>query len=209
MNDAAFIRYFFAVRPDRATASLIGRIRDSAGPFGSRVSNDRLHITLGILAEQPRPDEHAIAWARAVLADCPLRACAIALGGLVVGDGIAMLIPAGRHAALRTLQSGLFDRLARHGVQIRRPESFRPHMTLGYRTRLRERRRIAPIAWLPDRIVLIESWVGRGRHCTVASWPLLPAAQYDLDFDPAHPSLLLYARNGADCEGLTLPARAP
>jgi 2'-5' RNA ligase len=189
MNDAAFIRYFFAVRPDRSTASLIGRIGDWAGPFGSRVSNDLLHMTLGILAELPQPDDHAIAWARAVLAGCPLRACAITLGRLVVGDGIAMLTPAGKHAALRMLQSGLFDRLARHGVQIRRPESFRPHMTLGYRTRLRAKRRIAPIAWLPDRIVLIESWVGQRRHRAVASWPLLPAAQYDLDFGPAHPSL--------------------
>jgi 2'-5' RNA ligase len=183
MNEAVFIRYFFALRPDGATSAMIGRVRDAAGPFGSRVVDDRLHLTLGILAQLAEPDERAIAWARAVLAGCPLQACAVTLGRLVAGDGIAMLMPAGSQAALRLLQARLFTRLSRHGVAIRPPERFRPHMTLGYKTRLRERRAIAPIGWLADRVVLIESWVGRGRHYAVASWPLLPPAQYDFDLD--------------------------
>jgi 2'-5' RNA ligase len=183
MNGASFIRYFFALRPDRSTANLIGRFRDSAGPFGSCVENDRLHVTLGILAELPHRNDELIIWARAILADISLQACAVALGRLAVGDGIAVLTPAGKQAALRALQWGLFNLLRRHGIEIRRPENFRPHMTLGYGPQFRERRTIGPIAWLADQIVLIESWVGRGRHRTVGSWPLLPRAQYELDFD--------------------------
>jgi 2'-5' RNA ligase len=185
MNDASFIRYFFALRPDRSAAGTIGRVRDSVGPFEHCVADDRLHVTLGILAELPDRHGEPIARARAILTDISLEACAVALGRLVVGDGIAMLIPTGKQIALRLLQSGLFNCLGRHGVEIRRPENFRPHMTLGYGPRSRHRRTIGPIAWLADQIVLIESWVGKNRHRIVASWPLLPPRQGSFDFDCA------------------------
>ncbi|MDB5694403.1 MAG: hypothetical protein JWO81_3466 [Alphaproteobacteria bacterium] len=182
MNAASFIRYFLALRPEPSTAARIGQVRDSLGALQSQVSNDRIHMTLGILAELPRPDERVPASAKALLSDHSLQACPVALGRVVAADGIAMLLPAGRHASLRALQSDLFDTLARHGIEIRRPRNFRPHVTLGYGPRFPDRRTIRPIGWFADRIVLIESWVGRTVHRIVGSWNLLPPAQYELDF---------------------------
>ncbi|MEA3002070.1 MAG: 2,3-cyclic 3-phosphodiesterase [Sphingomonadales bacterium] len=182
MNAASFIRYFLALRPEPPMAARIGQVRDSIGPLRSQVSNDRIHMTLGILAELPCPDERVAAAVKAMLSDHSLQACRVALGRLAVADGIATLLPAGGHASLRALQSGLFERLGRHGIDIRRPRDFRPHVTLGYGPRFSDRRTIRPIGWFADRIVLIESWVGRTVHHIVGSWNLLPPAQYELDF---------------------------
>lgn len=182
MSIANFRRYFLALRPDRRAATAIGRARDAVGPFRAVVTDDRLHTTIGILAEVPHQDERVAACAKRALGNHLFEAFPFALRRLVLDEGIGMLLPAGRQAGIRSLQRGLFERFGGYGIELKNPKNFRPHVTLGYGPCARDRRDIRPIGWFADQIVLIESWVGRGIHRTLDCWPLLPPAQGQFDF---------------------------
>jgi 2'-5' RNA ligase len=175
------IRYFVAIRPEARVALLAGRVRDTL-PLRSRVDDHRLHVTLGIVAEMDDPSDRIGAAVEAALADHGLIGCPIALGVLEAGDGIAKLLPVGSVAELKALQAGTFDKLAHRGIAFRRPENFRPHMTLGYGLGFSARRKIEPIGWPASEILLIESWIGKHVHRTVARWPLAVPAQRCFDF---------------------------
>ncbi|HEX5184786.1 MAG TPA: 2'-5' RNA ligase family protein [Allosphingosinicella sp.] len=183
MSFLSFIRYFFAVRPDPSCAAEIGRVRDLAGPYGSPVTDDRLHTTLGIVAEVDRPVPEIPAWAQKALGNHLFEGFPFALTRLDAQRDIAILLPGGRQPGVKALQAGLFQRLNGYGVEIRDPRKYRPHMTLGYNPKRLDRRPIKPVGWFADQIVLIESWVGKGIHRTVGSWSLIPPAQYSFDFE--------------------------
>lgn len=50
--------------------------------------------------------------------------------------------------------------------------SFMPHMTLLYADKPVEKQPVEPIRWMAREFVLVHSFVGLGRHETVAHWPL-------------------------------------
>lgn len=177
-------RRFIAIRPEPRDAKRVGRVRDTL-LLRSRVDDDRLHITLGIVEESDDPTDWIVAPIKAALRDQELFSCAISLSKLVAEDGIAKLLPAGVLPELKALQAALFGRLSRHDIAFRRPENFRPHMTLGYDPRYAVAQTIAPIIWRAAEIVLIESWQRRHVHRTLARWPLLPPSQGAFDFNLA------------------------
>jgi len=62
---------------------------------------------------------------------------------------------------------------AGRGGEPLRERTLRPHVTLNYRTNLRCDERIAPIAWMADAFLLVESIHGIG-HTEHGRWPLAP-----------------------------------
>jgi 2'-5' RNA ligase len=153
-----------------------------SGPYGSPVADDKLHTTLGIVAEVDEPVREIPAWAQKALGDYLFEGFPFALRRLIAQDGVAMLLPGSAQHGIRGLQASLFRRLLDYGVEIRDPKKYRPHMTVGYNPERQERRLIRPIGWFANQIVLIESWVGKGVHRTAGSWNLLLPAQYSFDF---------------------------
>lgn len=82
---------------------------------------------------------------------------------LLGGDGVA---------ALTTLHLALVAALQTAGLGDERESGYTPHLTL-----LRDDRRVAeqpvePIGWTAREFVLVHSQIGRGRHVTLARWPL-------------------------------------
>ncbi len=168
------------------------RVRDSImaaanllGPMPSPIRRHMLHMTLLELANLSEKCPEILDGMRAVLANHQLRACAFALGRLVIKPEIALVEPVGRQRELMTLRSELSALLIDAGIPALWRRSFGPHVTLGRGRFSESRRPINPIFWHADRIVLVESWRGKTHYNILETWPLLPPIQGSFDFDLA------------------------
>lgn len=176
-----FYRYFLALLPTSRVRTSLGGLRDELQPQ-TPVFDEHLHMTALRVAELP---ERQPAIARRVdqaLAGWQLHACPIWLRQLDVRPEIAIARPAGRQPALRALRSGLETAMTASGMPASWSKTFQPHVTLGRKLRLHERRSLPSIGWYADEVALIESWVGATHHEIVGRWPLLPPLQRSFDF---------------------------
>jgi 2'-5' RNA ligase len=166
-------RLFFALLPPPALAR---RIAAAAGWFGEgpgAIAAERLHLTLFILDDMVRVPPATVV---------PLRELARSLGvgpvevtlDVATGSGRSVALrPAHRNAALARLHARIAEDAAACGIAERPGYSFAPHMTLGYRAGEPFSERVAPVGWMADELVLIDSHVGRTRHEVLGRWPLV------------------------------------
>lgn len=147
-------------------------IRDQFARPARPVTDSRLHMTVALLAEGDNPDPTIEPRVIAALDGVELPGFAIGLHRLIMKPEIATLEGVGNKPALVPLRQPVRDRLPRNGIvpHISRSE---PHVTLGYEIGRHDRQSVAPIWWVADRLDLVESWVGRTVHRTLASWPLV------------------------------------
>lgn len=169
-------RYFLAFRPPQHLVGTIAAMRDHCAP-ASPVSDTRLHVTAqGIAALDDRNPEIASALDM-VLRDHGLPACWLAFDQLRSNAVAATLQIGGGRDPLRDFRAALVRRAGAHGLQLPYRRNRRPHITLAYGPLWQGSAPIAPICWLADELVLIESWQGRHIHRLLRRWRLHPPAR--------------------------------
>jgi 2'-5' RNA ligase len=164
-------RYFFALQPPTPVASRAGMLRNAFGDAGGCVSDDRLHLTLGITddhAERPAAVVDRLLGIGDALEAEPF---ALTLDRLSGNGRTIALRPSRTPPGLTALQRQI-DAQMRYW-NIRRPGwSFNPHVTLVYRPHQDFLRPIDPLTWEAAELVLIHSLVGRTQHRVLGNWPL-------------------------------------
>lgn len=174
-------RLFFALRPDEEAAARIHRIavelRDSLGLKGRPLPRDRLHVTLLFLGDHaglPRPLLDAADAAAKSLAIAPLDIRFNHVRSFASHHNMAPLVmgtdePGGPLHMLHDLLAGP---LARRGFVPADAREYTPHITLLYDERTIARRGIVPVSWRAGDVSLVRSFIGKGHHEVLASYPL-------------------------------------
>jgi 2'-5' RNA ligase len=174
-------RLFFALRPD---AELLREIERTAQGIkamnvlrGRWLKPQKFHLTVHFLGDFSAPDsvitrskaaagcvacapfefmlDHVISFARRFNPPCVLR-CA-----------------PDSERALRAFRSELGTALAAEGLGEHLEPRFAPHLTIAYGDKaLVDAIPIAPIRWVAQDFVLMDSFVGQGIHTELARWPL-------------------------------------
>lgn len=195
MPKAECHRYFLALLPGAALRAWLAILRDEAGQRQRIVRTEHFHLTLCILAEAAERERFTETRICAALSGLRPPSCPIRLGRVRAGSGGAALHGIGRQDEIRAFRQALLRLLDRRGVRESRPRRhFQAHFTLGYDP-APSRRLVAPLEWVPNEIVLIESEVGRTIHHVRGRWPLLPPTQGLLPFDdPARPLMFAAGR---------------
>jgi 2'-5' RNA ligase len=171
-------RVFFALWPDadagNALASLAAAVAKARG--GRETRPDQLHVTVAFVgAVAPAATERVLAaGARAAVVAAPFELVLDRLGG-AARDGVAWVEASSPPPGLTALHEALAGALRDEGFPLE-ARAFRPHVTLARRcTRPADRREVAPLSWVADRLALVVSTSAPGgsRYQTVAAWPLL------------------------------------
>lgn len=173
-------RFFFAVRPDVATARAIDAFVAHELPDCRRLSVAHQHVTLAITEDfDAFPDtlvRHLLLAGGEVEAgpfDLPLTRLSGSRRSIA-------LCPEGKVAPLAALQRAIAGAMARHRVPMREGWRFHPHQTLCYRKGEPFSRRIEGFIWTAREFVLVRSLVGLSRHDVMGCWPLRGAGQLPL-----------------------------
>ena len=165
-------RYFFCLLPSAILARQMGVLRDNVNEGGTIVANHRLHMTLAISGDYPRPDHgleaELVAMGEKVDAE-PFR---LSLDRLGAGYEVVALRPSQAPAGLRQLQRHLDQGLAYRGVR-RAGWSFNPHVTLLYRKGDAFLKQVPAFEWEVAEVVLIHSIVGATEHVELGRWSLV------------------------------------
>lgn len=165
-------RLFFALQPPAPEARRMGLIRDQLGEPKASVSNERLHVTLGITDDYAVLPHDLVHRARQIgdsIAGDPFALC---LDRLSAGARSVALRPSRRPPALTALQKRIDDLMLYWGMR-RGDWRFSPHVTLAYREGPVLLEPVTPVAWEAREIVLIHSLVGATRHIELGRWPLV------------------------------------
>lgn len=164
-------RYFFCFQPPLAVRRQVGLLRDELDCGVGGVADHRLHMTLGITGDYPRPEPRVAAALITIGEAVDAEPVRISLDRLSGGYGVVALRPSRTPDALRQLQRQLDRRLA--AARLRREAwSFNPHVTLVYRAGDPFLRSVPPYEWDATELVLIHSIVGATRHVEMGRWPL-------------------------------------
>jgi len=157
--------------PPQPVREAIAMHRDRPDVVRRRVLDEMLHTTIGAFGGFARSPHDGIAWlihkmGRSGLPPAP-RQC---FDTLVRAPGHALLAPSEPLPGFDRLQLWLADRLGIDPAKWKR--HIRPHVTLGYDGPSAPTVAIDPISWTADRLLLVESLVGLGKHLIHAEWPL-------------------------------------
>ena len=181
-------RVFFALWPDadagQSLASLAAAVAKARG--GRATRPDQLHVTVAFVGAvaQEAMERVLAAGVRAAAAAAPFELVLDRFGG-AARDGVAWVEASSPPPGLTALHEALAGTLRGEGFPLE-ARAFRPHVTLARRcTRPADRREVAPLSWVADRLALVVSTSAPGgsRYQTIAAWPLSrPGA------DPADPS---------------------
>lgn len=165
-------RLFFALRPSRIEANLTGLFRDMVDSALTPVTNDRLHMTMGITGDFATFPQDVAERMTAIGDGLAGDRFVLAIDRLSGSDRSIALRPGKRPPALSALQKQIDD-LLRYWNLMRSGWSFNPHVTLGYRAGLSFLEPVTPLVWDVREIVLIHSLVGATRHVELGRWPLM------------------------------------
>jgi 2'-5' RNA ligase len=169
-------RLFFALKPPVREARLIGLARDQMRDAQALVSNDRLHMTLGITDDYRKLDDALVDRMMAIGETAGGEPVPVCLDRLSGGTRSVALRSTKRSRELADLQGQIGRALDYWGL-TRTEWTFNPHVTLLYWDSQPVIRPIAPIEWLADEFVLIHSRVGETRHNVLGRWPLVQRQQ--------------------------------
>jgi 2'-5' RNA ligase len=178
-------RLFFAIRPSpkaKAEARTVAtRYREDFALRGE-LRFDLLHVTLIMVAEEPRLPEDVIFAAKQAAAT---------IGGVPVpihfdhimsfrkeseaGQRRALVLHGdGGRTSLTRLHVSLGVGMHNAGLGHNLTGSYTPHMTLLYdRKEVPPRELEEPVCWTADEFLLIRSELGKSTHHVVDRWPLL------------------------------------
>lgn len=173
-------RLFFALKPPPVVARQIDRF---AGTLATDVQNipiENQHVTLGITDDWPDYPYEMVKALRRSAARMMAEPFDLLMDGVNVGARSAALRPSQRIAGLKQVRRQVADAMARAGAMPRAGWHFSPHQTLFYRAGQPAQQRIDGFGWRVEEVVLVCSHVGRTRHETIGTWPLLGDAQYSL-----------------------------
>lgn len=173
-------RYFFALLPPPVEARRIAHAVASWFASGTPVRSDRLHITMAIFPDADAVPSELERTLRTVGGRVTAAAIAVTLDRISGGARSIALRPSRRIAGLEALHHDIDANCRGLGLAPRPGYTFDPHMTLGYRTGAPLGKRITPVAWIADALVLIHSHVGLTRHEIVDRWPLAADRQLSL-----------------------------
>jgi len=169
-------RLFFALKPPVRESRLIGLARDQMSGAKALVSNDRLHMTLGITNDYRTLDDALVDRMMAIGETVGGEPVPVTLDRLSGGARSVALRPTKRPRELVDLQ-GQIGRLLDYWGLTRAGWEFNPHVTLLYWDSQPVIRPIAPIEWTADEFVLIHSRVGETQHDILGRWPLVQRQQ--------------------------------
>lgn len=179
---AVQFRYFLGFRPGRSLRRRLAAEARSHGISLGAGHEDRLHLTLCVIAETTTQDRAFATRIGAAIENAALASCPVRLGRLRSSAGCVTLAAMGRQDEIRALFVRIAGLLAKCGmVPLHRCSGLHPHITLSHRGGLLEPGTII-VRWIPDELLLIESWVGASRHVVLRRWPLMPPPQGELDF---------------------------
>lgn len=162
--------YLF-LSPPQPVRELIALHRDRPGVVRRQVMDEMFHTTIGAFGGFARSPVDAIVWLIHKLGRYgPPPAPRQCFDTLVRAPGHALLVPSEPLPGFDRLQFWLADRLGIDPAVWKR--HIRPHVTLGYDGPAAPTIAIDPISWTADRLLLVESLVGRSQHIIHAEWQL-------------------------------------
>ena len=164
-------RLFFALAPSARERALIGLHRDEVQGSHSLVSNDRLHLTLGITNNYEAFPEQIARRMMTIGDNVAAEPFRLALDRISAGARSIALRPSHRCAGIADLQHQLGLGLRRWNIS-REGWAFSPHVTLLYWEGQPFLRPISPILLEVTDFVLIHSMVGATQHRELARWQL-------------------------------------
>ena len=189
MRPPSSYRYFLGFQPDPATLRHVRNVSDVLRLGCAAVGEERLHLTLFVVAEMRQRSTDIARKIDAALRSISLTAPRIKLGKASSGAHGAYVKSIGRRSEIVHFYRQLIMLLAPLGIEpLHRKSGLNPHITLAYQRNLPEARIVHPFEWVPQELLLIESCVGLGVHKIMARWPLLPPRQGELALwsEPVH-----------------------
>jgi len=176
-------RYFLAFLPGHVLRRQLEQLCDRAGQIDSRIKTSHFHLTLAVIAELEHRDRFMARRVDAAFSEGLPSSCPVRLGKVRGGMGGAAIYASGRQHEVQDFYAQLLRLVAQVGLHpLHRKSGLKPHVTLGYDQCAFEAFN-APMEWVPDELVLIESEVGRGIHNLLHRWPLRLPPQGWLPFE--------------------------
>lgn len=173
-------RLFFALRPDAAATrrivALQQQLRAAHALRGRTIAAPRLHVTLHLLGDFPAWPTALVDTASAAAARLEFRAFELAFDRVACfvrpRDVPVVLRGGGALDAVHEFRQCLLTELAAADLLPDTAQRFVPHLTLFYAHGARLDAPVDPIAWTVHEFELVHSAIGRGKHTTLARWPL-------------------------------------
>lgn len=163
MTESLRSRFYLMAKPPAALARAISgwsRARDYDAA--------RLHMTLARLgAADALPP-----WLAGRIDGIAVPPFRVVFDRIAEGRRIVALAGSETMRGAMRAQRTLLRQLSARGVPTFGPAPFRPHVTIRYRPDGRGSEAIDPVSWRVERILLIESVIGEGRHVEHGRWPL-------------------------------------
>ncbi len=176
MLQAQTHRLFLALVPPLQQRDEIYRLGRRVEPNGSHVRPDRLHATIAISEDNdPLPGKLIEHWLEiGSVSAAKAFPFTFALGKLSSGYGPTVFIPSDASREFHDLGEIIDSEMELRGIAMRRSYKRSPHVTLVYPDTKTEpfTRKVDPIQWEADELVLIHSHVGVTRHDLLGRWRL-------------------------------------
>lgn len=170
------VRFFFAIRPDEATALRIDTFAAAQVPDGRRLKLDHQHVTLALTADFKEYPDAVVAQLLLAGGEVKAEAFDLTLDRLSANRRVAVLCPEQVIQSLYALQRAIVTAMARHDVPMRDRWRFSPHQALCYRKGDPFIRPVEGFCWRAGEFVLVQSLVGLSRHEVIGRWPLRESA---------------------------------
>lgn len=174
-------RYFLGVQADSGLLREVDRVAAALELSVLPKMRDKLHMTMCVIAETPVPSRDIASLIDPIIGSTRLESCRIKLGRGESGKAGAMIRSLGSQRDVRSLYDKLIALLAPVGIEpLYRKAGLHAHITLSHHP-LPDKRVRMPFDWRMSELHLVESHIGHAKHRRLASWPLHPPVQGELD----------------------------
>lgn len=162
----------------RSSFDTVSRLLD----FGFRaVGDDCMHLSIQSLGRHDRLSHALVERAMLIGSRVEVPAFPVTfdrLQGFNGTYGRAVVLTSSRPSdGFLALRKAVFAEMQLAGMEVPPSLDFAPHVSLAYqRTRI-PTIPVKPVSWVVHELVLIRSFIGRGRHISLGRWPLwMPSA---------------------------------